>query len=237
MSSGVSLKRLIGPVVLFALVFTALLVVDQELIIPKLASKLVRDRDEISGQESFDVWFLNDGNNSLISSRMFAVQTSTLYWPTIILRRIKPGTNRQLEVAGLIWAERAVYNYKTHKWDLVNGRLIERGSTRGVQPIQAYDSGDLTAQDVPIMRSSQYKTLLSWSQLDRLARESKGCGPALEPEAFSRYRPYHQSDYAYGEPPDTCLPRPNVYEVSRYDQLCDHRGLLYYYVRVQDTRH
>jgi len=171
MSSGVSLKRLIGPVVLFALVFTALLVVDQELIIPKLASKLVRDRDEISGQESFDVWFLNDGNNSLISSRMFAVQTSTLYWPTIILRRIKPGTNRQLEVAGLIWAERAVYNYKTHKWDLVNGRLIERGSTRGVQPIQAYDSGDLTAQDVPIMRSSQYKTLLSWSQLDRLARQ------------------------------------------------------------------
>ena len=52
MASGVSLKRVIAPVILLAALLTALLVVDQESIIPPLSDKLVRGQDAIPGQES-----------------------------------------------------------------------------------------------------------------------------------------------------------------------------------------
>ncbi|MCK4294680.1 MAG: LptF/LptG family permease [Planctomycetes bacterium] len=172
MASGVSLKRVIGPIVLLALVLTGLLVIDQELIIPPLASKLVRSRDTVPGQESYDVWFMSDGRGSLICSRKFDVETSTLYWPTIIMRRQKPeSAGWEWEVAGLIHGERAIYNYATERWDLVNGRLIEKGSRKGAQPIASYDSGDLLPKDVPVRRRSQHKTLLSSRQLAALAEQ------------------------------------------------------------------
>ncbi len=87
MASGVSLKRVIGPIVFLAVLLTGVLVIDQELIIPHLADKLVRSHDDIPGQESYDVWFIPDGNGSLICSQRFDVETSTLEKPTILLRR------------------------------------------------------------------------------------------------------------------------------------------------------
>jgi len=77
MASGVSLKRLIGPIMVLAMLLTGLLVVNQELIIPPLAPKLVRARDAVPGEEFYDVWFMSDDKGSLICSHMFDVETST----------------------------------------------------------------------------------------------------------------------------------------------------------------
>ena len=129
MASGVSLKRLIAPIVLLAIVLTGLLVVDQEFIIPPLAAKLVRDRDTVRGHEAYDVWFMSDGSGSLICSQKFDVDTSQLHSPTIITRQTKPEPHEwEWEVTGLIRADSAIYNRKTGLWDLNNGRLIEKGS-------------------------------------------------------------------------------------------------------------
>jgi len=172
MASGVGLKRLIGPIVVLAIVLTGLLVIDQELVIPPLAPKLVRNRDVVRGQESYDVWFMGDGKGSLICSRQFVVQNSTLYWPAIILRQMKGDSDAwEWEVTGLIRAERAAYNYQTRKWDLYNGELIEKDSREGPRAIASYDSGDLVPQDIPVRRRAEYKTLLSSRQLAALARQ------------------------------------------------------------------
>ena len=90
MSSGVSLKRVIAPIIVLAMIFTGLLIIDQELIIPPLSDKLVRGQDAVPGQETYNVWFIDDGNGSLICSQKFEVATSTLYKPTIILRTKVP---------------------------------------------------------------------------------------------------------------------------------------------------
>ena len=76
MASGVSLKRVIAPIILLALLLTGILVIDQELVIPPLANKLVRSHDDIPGRESYNVWFISDGNGSLICSQKFDVRTS-----------------------------------------------------------------------------------------------------------------------------------------------------------------
>ncbi|MBN2269334.1 MAG: LptF/LptG family permease [Sedimentisphaerales bacterium] len=172
MASGVSLKRLIGPIVLLAVLLTGLLVIDQELIIPPLAPKLVRDRDAVRGQESYDVWFMSDGSGSLICSQRFDVETATLHSPTIITRRTKPQPQQwEWEVTGLIRASSATYNPKTGLWDLHNGQFIEKNSRKGAQAITSYDAGGLTPQEIPIRRTAEYKTLLGSRQLTNLAAQ------------------------------------------------------------------
>ncbi|MBN1805685.1 MAG: LptF/LptG family permease [Sedimentisphaerales bacterium] len=169
MASGVSLKRVIGPIVLLAMLFTGALVVDQEFIIPALADELVRAHDDIPGRESYNIKFIPDSNGSLIFSGRFHTATSTLYNPTIITRRM---TENSWEVTGRIDAEKAIHNEQTKKWDLINGRFLEKGSTKGVRPIAFYES-DITPNDIPIRLKSEHKTLLSWRQLAVLVKQAQ----------------------------------------------------------------
>jgi len=177
MASGVSLKRIIFPIVFLALLLTGVLVIDQELIIPPLANRLVRSQGDVPGHESYQVRFIGDGNGSLINSLKFDVETSTLYDPTILLRRptSRPGI---WEVTGRIDAEKAVDKDQTGRWDLYirspetgewvsHGLLDEFGSGKGLQPIAFYTS-DITAKDIPVRCESEHKTLLSLRQLKAL---------------------------------------------------------------------
>jgi lipopolysaccharide export system permease protein len=177
MASGVSLKRIIAPIVLLSILLTVLLVIDQEFLIPQLGDKLVRGQDAIPGQESYAVWFISDEKGSLICTQRFDVKTSTMYKPTILLRSrtSRPGV---WEVTGQIRAEEGVYNPEAGRWDLIGGRFIENGSDKGAQPMAFYVT-DIGPKDVPVRRKSVYKTLLSWRQLAAMARE----GPKIRDQA------------------------------------------------------
>jgi len=175
MASGVSLKRVIAPIILLAFLLTVLFVIDQELIIPPLGDKLVRGQDAIPGQESYDVWFMSDSKGSLIYTPRFDVKQSTMYKPTIITRRQKP-KSLIWEVTGRIDAEKAVY--KNGKWLLANGRFTEKGSPTGTRPIASYES-DITPKDIPVRRKSRHLPLLSWSQLAALASRGTKNMPQL----------------------------------------------------------
>jgi lipopolysaccharide export LptBFGC system permease protein LptF len=174
MASGVSLKRIIFPIVFLAVLLTGVLVIDQEFIIPPLADKLVRSHNDIPGQESYKVRFISDGNGSLINSLKFDVETSTLYDPTILLRR-QTSRPRIWEVTGRIDAEKAVYNDQEGRWDFYtrssetgewasHGLLNEFGSGKGLQP-KAFYASDITAKDIPVRCEAEHKTLLSLRQL------------------------------------------------------------------------
>ncbi|MHC4153383.1 MAG: LptF/LptG family permease [Planctomycetota bacterium] len=169
MSSGVSLKRVLAPIVLLSSLLTVLLVVDQELIIPPLGGKLVRDKDAIPGQESYPVRFVTDGKGSLIFSRVFEVETASLQNPTILTRRVIPGSV-VMETTGWISAEKAVYNYETEAWDLIKGRLIEKDSSEGVRQVESYPS-DITPRDIPLRHKAEYKMLMGWAQLAALEHQ------------------------------------------------------------------
>ena len=180
MASGVSLKRVIAPIVLLAILLTAILVVDQEFIIPPLSDKLVRSEDTLPGEESYDVWFITDGYGSLILSQKFDVKTSTLHNPTILTRSLIPNSSNW-QVTGRISAEKAVYNTVTGQWDLHSrnpetgewlsyGLLTKKDSREAAQPIASYAS-DITPKDIPVRRKSEHKTLLSLRQLASLAKQ------------------------------------------------------------------
>jgi hypothetical protein len=126
------------------------------------------------------VWFIPDGNGSLICSQRFDVETSTLQKPTILLRR--PTSKSGIwEVTARIDAGKAVDSDRTGRWALYTidpssgqwlpyGLRTERGSQNGPQRVTSYDS-DITAKVIPIMCQSEQKTLLSLVQLNALAAQ------------------------------------------------------------------
>lgn len=87
MAGGVSLKRVVVPVLILSLISTAVFVIDQEFIIPPLAEKLMRGEDELSGREFYDVKFLADSQGSLMFSQRYSVKDETFDNPTILLRK------------------------------------------------------------------------------------------------------------------------------------------------------
>lgn len=172
MASGVSLKRVVVPILVIAMLLTGLLIVDQEWLIPKISHELVRRPDTPKGQEIYVVWFLSDSNHSLICANSFNASTATFDHPTIILRDLTDNS-KVLQVTGRITAEQAVYNPQTKQWDLVNGRYIGLDSTSREKPWLTYDADDLNPLSIPVRLKAENKAMLSFQELKELSTHSQ----------------------------------------------------------------
>jgi lipopolysaccharide export system permease protein len=178
MASGVSLKRIIAPIIFLAVAFTGLLVIDQELIIPKLVNKLVRSQDyDATEGNAYNIWFQGDINGSLICTPQYREKTETMNAPTIMLRQRGEKLNEWI-VIGKIKADKAVYNHQEKRWDLHNGyRIMLRSSGDSetkilpqAQPV-AYFLTDVVPEQIPLRRQESYKAMLSSTQLANLANQ------------------------------------------------------------------
>jgi lipopolysaccharide export system permease protein len=170
MASGVSLRRVLAPILFLSVLLTGLSVIDQELIIPPLGDRLTRSQDDISGQESYNVRFITDEHGSLIFAQRFDVNTQSLVDPTILLRRQNTNIPTIWNITGQIVAESATYDDQAGLWRLVKGTYSQRDSDKPAQVMDSYPS-DLTPRDIPLRRKSEYKSLLSSSQLHDLERQ------------------------------------------------------------------
>lgn len=172
MASGVSLKRVVAPILIIALLLTGVLIVDQEWLIPKISHKLVLPPDTLEGQDSYVVWFLSDSNHSLICAGCFNTGTASFENPTIILR--EPTDDAKIfRVTGRITAKKAIYNPQTQQWDLVDGHYISLQSTTQEQTIASYQAHDLNPLGIPVRIKAENKALLSFRELGELATHSQ----------------------------------------------------------------
>lgn len=176
MASGVSLKRILAPILILAVLLTGLMVVDQEFLIPGYAYELTRSHDDLSRDSSYDVWFVGDNKGNLISSYLYEEKLQTLHRPLIILRQPIQGQEQVYRVVGKIWADFADYNSERGGWDLINGKKTEidleganpqAGTSQYEVPVDFYETS-LTARDLPIRKREGYKSLLSLRQLNEL---------------------------------------------------------------------
>jgi len=174
-ASGISLKRVIAPIIVLSVLLTSFVVIDQEIIIPRLVSQLVRghDYDRATG-ESYDFWFLTDSNGHLISANYYTEHEETMYNPLMILRRQIKNEDGSIEwiVLGDIKADKARYNHETKEWDLENA-VFSRLSTTSDEigaDVPTFKT-DITPTDIPIRQQESYKALLSSAQLSKLANE------------------------------------------------------------------
>ncbi|MCE5185804.1 MAG: LptF/LptG family permease [Planctomycetaceae bacterium] len=181
MASGVSLKRILAPILFLSLLLTGLMVADQEWLIPRLSHELIQKHDEVSGEGVYDLWFIGDNKASLICSRRYEERTQTLYEPIIILREPLQNAAQVYRVVGKIQADKAVYDAARGGWRLTGGRFLRvidpaaepsmDASRQSAEPIDFYETA-LSAQDLPIRRQEGFKSLLSLQQLVELEHNS-----------------------------------------------------------------
>ena len=179
MTSGVSLKRVIAPIVFLALLLTGVLIIDQEFFIPPLADKIVRSQDAVADELTYDMWFISDEKGSLFCSAEFRVKEESLGRP-IIITRTRQQNSLDWEITGIIQANSAKYNYQAGGWDLKNGSFqnVVRQRAGQSQAIDFYSS-DLKPRDIPVRRKSANMDLLSSYDLMKLAKQSPKDLPRL----------------------------------------------------------
>ena len=178
MASGVSLKRVIAPIVLLAIFFTGFLVIDQEFIIPRFANELTSSHEDLPGQQQFSVWYMPDSDGSLICANNFEEASGTLSDLTIIVRHPEDQAvppNRWV-TTGIIRADSAEYDRQNQGWNLREGELVsiitdteETSVELAPQKVDFYKS-NITPQQIPMRQQEGYKTLLSSAQLAAMAK-------------------------------------------------------------------
>jgi lipopolysaccharide export system permease protein len=180
MASGVSLKRVIAPILILSICFTGLHILDEEVLIPPIADKLVRSHDAVDETLHYDMWFLNDSQGNLFCSPQFMVKEQVIMNPTIITRTQK-GDTLLWDVTGVIKADSATYDEKAKAWILKNGMFLaisRKLADKPYEPVKSVPS-DLVPKDIPVRRQSAHMDLLSSYDLMRLARQNPKDMPRL----------------------------------------------------------
>ncbi len=120
LASGVSLYRVAAPIILCAVGFNLLVVMDQEVLIPASINKLLRTRGHVS--ESFvqnePIYFVPESDNSLVLASNYDAKTKTMQQVRIIQR------NRYGEAKAMILAKKAVWKNDVGEGPITGGWLM-----------------------------------------------------------------------------------------------------------------
>ena len=197
LAAGVPLLRVAMPVILAGVVLNALLIADQELVIPRIIPKLMRDHDERADADgkSFDIPAMQDDQMALLHVAKYTPATAagpaTMQTVDIRERReadrevVGPDgratVRRVIEASGHLTADAATWNEAEQRWDLVNGRrmtgLGPDDMQSGVEPAAFYKS-NITPEEIALYRSGDWVEMLSTSRIDELIARPGSYGQA-----------------------------------------------------------
>ena len=167
LASGVSLKRLIAPVVLLGFALNLLMVLDQELILPRFADQLVRRHDETEQLRMVPIYFVRDQDGSLLCAVQFDPQQRVMHNMLLIRRADR-------RMIGKLTAEQAHWDEANQHWNLVNGRyeaVFDADAPATDQqhvPVDIYQSDHLTADYLWLQRNARSKSLMSIADLNAI---------------------------------------------------------------------
>lgn len=188
-ASGVSVYRVMWPILLCALAFNGLFLINQEYVIPSFAAQLIRDADDLDASEVFPVRYIRDDNNNLIFAPSYIPSEQTMVSgpsvtdkktglpipsarPMIILR------NADNHLIGYIVADKATWDRKRKSWRLLNGRQF--ASMKAAAPLgrptaappskkREFYQTNIGPHQIERQRSPIFYTFLSYSEVKQLS--------------------------------------------------------------------
>jgi len=171
LATGTSLFRVAAPVIVAGVLTNGLWIVDQEIIIPRLAAKLARDPDDVEGNRTRALWFVKDRNRALLLADQFFPAEQTMF-KMIVLER-----DQDAHMTAVISADRAVWDAAAGGWRLTRGVRsrpagdLQAGFSSGEtvlrEHVDLYTS-DLGPEELVLRQASQWKNFLSLAQLNDL---------------------------------------------------------------------
>ena len=186
MASGVSLYRVAMPFIAAVFGLSVLQILNQELILPRVAPLLLRDNKQIGqrGVDRFPVQFTPDEKGSLWQAPSYEPAKQTMTAPTILERDKLGRTVRRITASQAVWSE------AQKAWQLTDGKAITRHVSESDSPqpmltesLATYPT-DLTPRVLMVRRFNQYATMLNLNQIAQMLNS-----PAMKDrEALLRYR-------------------------------------------------
>ena len=187
-AAGISLYRVMWPMILVGLVVDGFYLVNQELIIPNIAAQLSRDPDDLVIQKEFPVDFLRDEHNNIIYAPIYDPEKQEMLaevkkfdGDTVeFLARVRIFLRDSTFAArGTIEAERATWDGKGC-WRLTKGfrlpplkeaDLLERLPTvpEG-EPVDVYYT-NVGPKEIQRHRASDFHRYLSYGELKDLSHD------------------------------------------------------------------
>ncbi|MFP4140807.1 MAG: LptF/LptG family permease [Planctomycetota bacterium] len=189
LASGVSLYRVVLPMIVSAVVLSGLIVVDRELLIPRLASQLaqsINDMDE-SSETSFQVRLLSDGNEVVWFSPRFEVQDRSLREPVAVVR------DRNARMTHCMSGSQAVWDDQRDRGWLFRDPVLAatRGwpARQGDKRIHTGLPPDQLAENIRLGEPLLDPTYNMTIQADRMVHENEGRHVALVQPEFTFLAP------------------------------------------------
>lgn len=187
LAAGVPMLRIAAPIIVVGIALNALLVIDQELIIPRITHKLVREHDEVGSVRgtSFPITAMEDGNGSLlIAAEYFPVGANKedAALPAYMDRVDIVEFHDQHPIAH-IQAKTATFDPKhsdaNRKVWILDGGIRQTGlqpdDPIGSAPLAEWVT-DIGPDEVTLYRRASYVDFLSTAQINNLLEHPRNFG-------------------------------------------------------------
>ncbi|MCH2153018.1 MAG: LptF/LptG family permease [Phycisphaerales bacterium] len=167
LAGGWNLQRVAMPLILVACLLGSIQVLNQELVLPRLAPLLLRNHDQAGqpGVHSFPVPITVDSNSRLLQAASFDPVTSTLGQLSFIERSPEGLAVRRIRAASAVWDQ------DRRGWILEDGVAIELdrdegGPARAMRPVdETFVETDLSPRLLLMKRHGSLSGMLSVAQL------------------------------------------------------------------------
>ncbi len=187
-ASGVSLYRVALTVILTGVALNALWLIDQEMIIPRLAPRLAASHESAALNRPYGVWFLRDQHDWLISARTFN-QAEGQLGGVILLRADASGGTPEL-----ITADRALWvsDAPTPHWSLERGsrwvrNLGSGGDDRLKRLPQDTFETSMNPQSIALRQSTNWIQFLGRKQLTHIRNEGMAAANDVSRAIHNRF--------------------------------------------------
>jgi lipopolysaccharide export system permease protein len=178
LAAGTPLLRVVMPIIIAALGLNVLLIIDQELVIPRMIPMLIRKHDEVEAvSKAFAIGGMQDQEGQLLVAARYNPPTdqtpATMEYLSVIAR------DRELRPLTHTTADSATWDEKARLWRLTNGQIVQdlQGDAKpsDPQPVATYQS-NITPEEILLYRSGDYVQLLPTARINQLLNRADSYG-------------------------------------------------------------
>jgi len=170
-AAGVPLQRLAAPVLACSVLLVGLWMANSELIVPRFAQRIARQRSDLRQSEKAEVKCVRDAHNAVLVAQELVASAGILRRVYVVEPTRSDGTRR------LIRADAARYDPQRQVWMLDRGAqqvlrvgaasLDARDESARWEPLAEY-AFTLSPEEIRLRQSSQWADLISVGQMNQL---------------------------------------------------------------------
>jgi lipopolysaccharide export system permease protein len=174
LAAGTPLTRIAMPVILAGVVLNVILLpIDQEIVIPSMIPKLMRDHSDVheTSMKTYPVNMMEDPQGNLFNAARYSpptqIERAKIQYFDMVLRDAK------LQPTAHIYADRAEWNPQARQWELTDGFEVpiappeEQVAMAKATPIESYPSA-MTPDEISLNLGKDYIQLLPLTKINQL---------------------------------------------------------------------